>query len=205
MLDHLVLAAPNLDDAVDYVHSLTGVRPSPGGAHPKWGTRNALMEIGEEAYIEVIGPDPEQPEFSGTRPFHIDELDAPKLVTWAIKAPNIDEVVARAKENGYDPGPIFDGKRALPDGSLLEWRLTMAQLSNMDGLIPFLIDWGTSPHPAHTATPGCQLTSLKIQHPDSEEINGIYSALNLNQTVTQADIPKIVATLVTPSGNVTIE
>ena len=34
-----------------------------------------------------------------------------------------------------------------------------------DGLVPFLIDWA-SPSPATTAPDGCELVSLRAEHPD---------------------------------------
>lgn len=33
-----------------------------------------------------------------------------------------------------------------PDGTLLEWHLTDGDTQHPSGLVPFLIDWGASPH-----------------------------------------------------------
>ena len=44
-VDHLVYASPNLEEGIDRIESLLGVRATPGGSHPQWGTANALIAI----------------------------------------------------------------------------------------------------------------------------------------------------------------
>ena len=58
------------------IETLTGVRPSYGGAHPGLGTHNALLSLGHHSYLEIIAPDPNQPTPPRPRPFGLDELEA---------------------------------------------------------------------------------------------------------------------------------
>ncbi|WP_196814492.1 VOC family protein [Nocardia sp. BMG111209] len=123
-LDHLVPATPHLSETVRLVTRLLGVAPVAGGRHPGVGTRNFLLGLGDGGYLEIIGPDPEQPTPDRPRPFGIDGLPRARLVTWAVAAPGIDAVIARARAAGYDPGDARAMSRTTPDGDTLHRRLT---------------------------------------------------------------------------------
>ncbi len=92
--------------------------------------------------------------------------------------------------------------RATPDGGLLAWQLTVRSAPAGDGLVPFLIDWGASSHPAATATPGCSLVELRGEHPDPEQVQRDLRALGTALDVNLAESPALVAVLDTPNGRV---
>src|SRR5499426_4815344 len=98
-VDHLVYAAPDLNRGVEEIEKLLGVRATPGGQHPGRGTRNALIALGPTSYIEIIGPDPEQPKPDLPRQFGIDTLTEGRLVTWAAKSDDLERTVTRAAEH----------------------------------------------------------------------------------------------------------
>ena len=85
-LDHLVYGTPDIEETVDQLERRTGVRATPGGQHLGHGTRNALLALGPSMYLEILGPDPEQPEPDEPRWLGIDDLTAPRLITWAATA-----------------------------------------------------------------------------------------------------------------------
>ena len=50
-LDHLVVGAGTLAAGIAKVEQLTGVTPVPCGKHVTMGTHNALVRLGERAYL----------------------------------------------------------------------------------------------------------------------------------------------------------
>lgn len=189
-LDHLVYATPDLEESVRFVAKLTGVRPVEGGAHPGAGTRNHLLGLGELRYLEIIGPDPDQPEPEAPRPFGIDDLTEPRLAAWAVRAADIEARVARSRAQGYDPGPIEPLSRRTPDGELLRWRLTLPY----EPVVPFLIDWGRTPHPARRL-PVVPLTEFAGVHPDPADVRTRLAALGVDLEVRAGAAPGLVAVL----------
>jgi hypothetical protein len=203
-LDHLVYAVPDLDAGVEAIAGALGVRPSAGGSHPGFGTRNALLGLGPESYLEVVGPDPDQPdprEDGRPRPFGIDELEEPRLVTWAVRPPAIVERVDALRGAGFDlPDPIAMG-RSRPDGVMLEWQLTLPMAVG-EGIVPFLIDWGTTPNPAREAPGDCRLVELRLAHPEPETIEKALEAVGVELPVSAADRPSLRAFIESPQGRV---
>ena len=163
-LDHLVYATPNLDRSVRHLTQVTGVEAVEGGRHIGRGTRNFLLGFGDLRYLEIIGPDPERPEPARPRPLGIDSLTGPRLVTWAMRTDHIDALVVQARAAGYDPGRIRPMARRTPDGDLLTWRAT----DRYDVVVPFVIDWGLTPHPARDL-PVVPLTAVHAHHPEPDE------------------------------------
>lgn len=201
LADHLVYATPDLDATVEALTDRLGVRASPGGRHPGIATHNCLLSLSDTCYLEVIGPDPEQEAPSFPRPFGIDDLAGPKLVTWAIKEPDLERRIAAAREAGYDPGQVMPLSRQSPQG-LLEWRLTMRPERAGGGIVPFLIDWGTTPNPALTCARGCRLVDLRAEHPDPEAVQRLLATLGVSLAVERAAEPAMIAVLDTPKGGI---
>src|SRR5690348_1899564 len=175
LIDHLIYRAPDLADAVAGVEERLGVRAQAGGSHPGLGTHNALLALGPQTYLEIIAPDPEQPEPAARHPFVAGDLDRGALVSWALTGDDIDQAVAAARSQGYDPGEIVDGQRVTSAGTVLRWRATGS--ARASGLVPFLISWGATQHPARSAPPGLSLESLRIEHPEPASLTPALIAL----------------------------
>lgn len=201
-LDHLVYATPDLTLGINTIEKALGVRATPGGQHPGLGTRNALVALGPSSYLEIIGPDPEQPKPAGPRRFGIDELKAPRIVRWVAKSNDLESVAATAAQKGVKLGPVVPGSRRRPDGVLLSWRYTDPNVVEAGGLIPFFIDWGTSPHPSATAARGATLVSVRAEHPDAERTQKMLDALGLDLKVQKGSAPAIIATIDSNRGRV---
>jgi catechol 2,3-dioxygenase-like lactoylglutathione lyase family enzyme len=201
-LDHIVLATPQLDTTVAEFTRRTGVRPAPGGSHPGLGTRNHLVGLGGDRYLEIIGPDPEQPVPARPRPFGIDRLTGPVVATWVLRTSDLEAAVARSRLRGYDPGAVRGMSRQRPDGGVLQWRLTDPAAAHPSGLVPFLIDWQDGAHPARAAPGGLALTGFAIETPQPVVIGRLLAALDV-ATVPRPGPRQLRFALSTPRGPVT--
>jgi hypothetical protein len=201
-IDHLVYATPDLTAGVKQIETLLGIHATPGGQHPGEGTRNALVALGPTSYLEIIGPDPDQGKPAGPRKFGIDDLKAPRLVTWAAKGTNLTQIVAEARRRGVAIGDVIPGSRRTPTGVLLSWHITNQRAFVANGLVPFFIDWGDTPHPATSAAAGATLISLRAEHPDPENVQRMLGALGLDLPVVKGAKPALVATIAGAHGRV---
>lgn len=181
LLDHIVIAGPDLPELVDWFARRTGVTAVPGGAHPT-GTANALVALtvggarGPQ-YIELIGPDPDRDDAALPTTFGIDALDGPSVQAYAVHPVDIDAAVARARAHGFDPGDVWELSRRTPAGDLLEWRLTGAAADRLD--VPFLIDWGATPQPGTGDLPAIELVSFVREETDPAALQHALDALGL--------------------------
>jgi hypothetical protein len=201
-LDHIIYASPDLRRAMEEVRALTGVEPVRGGSHPGRGTQNALLSLGPDTYIEILAPDPAQSP--DALALAADRIPATaRIINWAAKCDDLEEALAIAGRGGLDLGRIEPMSRALPSGGELAWRLTRGALL-AGGLVPFLIDWGESPHPAPSAASGCALEYLRAEHPDPVRVRDYLALLGLQDVleVSRGPAPLIRAGLSTPGGSV---
>jgi Glyoxalase-like domain len=200
VIDHLVYTCPELDAAVDELAAATGVRAENGGQHPGLGTSNALLALGGRCYLELIAPDPGQPEPAEPRPWGLDQVRKPVLRAWAAAPDDLDAAVRAARAAGQDPGEVVAGRRRTPDGRELSWRMTRPPDTGDVAVAPFLIDWAGSPHPAQSAPGGLTLAQFVIFSPDPEDLGRLLRALGLDVPVQHAPAPGLRAEIRTQAG-----
>lgn len=194
-VDHLVYATPDLNVGINRLEKLLGVRATPGGQHFGKGTRNALIALGPSMYLEIVGPDALQPKPQTPRWFGIDDLSAPKLVAWAVKANDLARLVTEAAHQGVDLGEVKSGSRRRVDGLLLTWQFTDPGALIADGIVPFFIDWGLSPHPAVNAAYGASLVDLRSEHPDPASVRTLLGELGFALPVKKGPESALIATI----------
>ncbi|MFN0059032.1 MAG: VOC family protein [Planctomycetota bacterium] len=208
-VDHLLLGVADLDAGIAWVEKKTGVRAIVGGSHPGVGTRNALLALGKNQYLEIVAPDPAQKDYN----FHIDvrKLTEPRLITWAALSREIQKLAEQARAAGFQLFGPSDGSRVRPDGKQLRWK-TLGVISKVETQspsevlpIPFFIEWATdSPHPAQDAPKGCELVQFEIEHPKPDSVRDSLRTLGLESTPTTGKATRLIATMTTPKGKVTL-
>jgi hypothetical protein len=205
MIDHLVLATPDVEATAAQVERDWGIEVVAGGAHIGRGTHNALTGLGAGVYLEIVGPDPGQPDPPFPRPFGVDELTEPTLVAWCARpARPLPHVIAQVSRHGIDLGPIADMSRARPDGVQLNWRLTFPLLGPPHlGTLPFLIDWLDTPHPTESLPHDAHLTALHIRHPRADLVHALLGEIGHTRAIEVEQGPAhLSAELRTPSGSI---
>jgi len=199
-IDHLVYAVAELERGIAEIEQLLGIRASVGGRHPLWGTCNALVSLGPSAYLEIIAPDPAQMPSTGARPFGLNTLESSRLVGWAAKGSQLANLREAALRQGVELGQVLAGSRTQPDGVALTWMLTDPRCIVADGIAPFFIDWGASPHPALRSSPGATLVGLRGQHPDADRVRKVLRALGIDLPVSSGAVPALLARIDCPQG-----
>jgi hypothetical protein len=187
-VDHLVWTTPDLELGVREIEALSGVRASAGGKHPSWGTHNALLALGDSAYLEILAPDPS------------DRPAASRLATWAAHEEDLPGRMQALASGGVDLGEILSGGRVRPDGVELSWRLTSPRAMLEGGVVPFLIDWGGSPHPSSTAARGLKLASLRAEHPEPERLRTMLARFGIDLAIERGREAALVAVIDSPHG-----
>lgn len=203
-IDHIVVGARSLEAGAAYIEAHLGVRPTGGGRHDGVGTHNLLLGLGKDCYLEVIAPDPDQPEPPHPRPFDLDDpgtklmLEAePRLLAWVARTPVLDAVITRL-------GTHHDGEiRAMSRGKLA-WRIAMPpQNQDMNNLIPSLIQWddgkGAAPRLPDS---GVRLVGLEAEHPELDAVRNALAQRGLEEAVRLRRSPhaRLVARFALPGG-----
>ncbi len=115
-----------------------------GGVHDGFGTRNALLGLGEQ-YLEVLAFDPAQADVSIPRNEQLRAMRSPALLTVAV-----------ARAPLHNPVPM---SRVRVDGVRLQWELEFTRTPL------FFIDWKGVPRPSGLPDGG-RISSLEITTPE---------------------------------------
>lgn len=199
-LDHILYAVPNLQKGTEDFEKLTGVQPAYGGKHTHLGTHNALISLGEEVYLELIAPDPTQSIPFENVIFDIGKIKVPKIITWAVRSTNINELGSRIQIS-----KIEDGKRIKEDGTSLKWKTAgITEFADNSGIVPFVIQWISIPHPANTSPGGCELLEFSAEHPCPNKLTKLLSELSFSFKIVKSQSVRLKAKINSPKGVVEI-
>ena len=218
-IDHLVVAADNLDQGAQWCADTFGVSPLSGGRHLLMATHNLLLKMAApdwpEAYLEIIAIDPlaEQPPAAGrSRWFGLDDpmqrrliKQAPRLVHAVARSSDLARACVELAGQGEHVGEIVSASRQTAEGEL-RWRITVRAdgIPQHHGALPTLIEW-QGRHPASSMTDGgVRLCSLTARSERPLELQRAWSAIGLDQVVLEpgASKPPLEAVLSSPRGEV---
>jgi hypothetical protein len=202
-LDHLVVTAPVLAVGVAWVESILGVTLQAGGEHQRMATHNALIRLGDSAYLEVIAPNPGALRPNQPRWFELDRVkpdELPRLATWVARTADVKATTAMCRGEFGDIEPMSRGT--------LNWLITIPSEGALiaGGVIPMLIEWPAENYPAtRLEDKGCALRRLDVFHPevdlvvDTLDCLGLRGDVRIHRLATKGR-PNLVAVIDTPRG-----
>ncbi len=209
-VDHVVYAAEH-DGVVataERLGKLIGVRPVDGGNHPRFGTRNVILPLRHERYLEVV-----------------EVLDHPA----SYKAPFGQAVRARSEAGGGWLGWVLavddihvqearvgresvEGNRTRPDGLELHWRQLGVKGLIADPQLPFYVEWAAgTEHPSRSGETATRIRQLQIAG-DPERIRDwlgqpaaeVSPSIDLSFVAPHGTPGLLSVTFETPEGMVTV-
>jgi hypothetical protein len=134
-LDHVVWGVPSIAPVAERLHLDFGLLTVPGGVHPAWGTRNAVIPL-SGAYLELVEvDDPDAPMVGFTQAVARAAADGGRLCLWCVRTTDIDADAASRDLH------VTPGERRNPDGSVITWQVAGMAEACADPAEPFIIQW----------------------------------------------------------------
>lgn len=160
-VDHVVYAAEHdgVMATAMRLGKLIGVHPVDGGNHPRFGTRNVILPLRHDRYVEVVEvlDHPASYKAPFGQAVRIRSEAGGGWLGWVIAVDDIDEQERRV---GRD---AVDGNRTRPDGTQLHWRQLGVKGLIADPQLPFYIQWGDhTEHPSHSGETRTRIRELQI-------------------------------------------
>ena len=202
VLDHIVLAAPDLEEAMVHFEDMCGIRPNPVGPLQGLGAKTAHIGLDNNRYIEIIAPDKENPGPIGDI---LKTLDPGTLTPWhyAIRSTEVSRLIEGYVYDvlGWEPDHIAM-VQALPDTSIRQWDLLTMYGHDMGGCAPCYVKWKDhGQHPTATIALKASLESLRVRAPQFHDVHKLISGVD------GIDVdfgePLLECTIETPNGTVT--
>lgn len=195
--DHIAVAAETLEEGVEWVRECLGITVPKGGSHPLMGTHNHLVQLGAQAFLEIIAVDPEA-RVHRERWFELDHFSGPPCIkAWIARCTGIGKVL---DELAVDVGVPVD----LTRGDL-QWQLSVRDDGSLpfEGVFPSIIQWpeGQFPVPNMTSL-GCEMFKLHLEHPNVDDLQRHLERIIDDERIdyAYASAPRIWCEIKTPAG-----
>jgi len=200
-IDHIVYAVVDLEETMDVFEKATGIRPVFGGYHTHQGTKNAIVNLGEAAYLEFLAKDDTNLAIPPPRWMGIDLIQRPQMTRWSLKSADLVKDSGILKKYNAELGEIQGGQRRMTTGALLSWQMIMPLAAPEVDVIPFMTDWQTSAvHPTSQLPTQCRLLAMEFSDPQPDLLAATLDQLGLDVSVLKADQTAIRAKIEGPAG-----
>jgi catechol 2,3-dioxygenase-like lactoylglutathione lyase family enzyme len=134
-IDHVLYAVRDLREAAAWFESSFGFSVVGGGAHPGWGTANAVPPVGDGQYVELIGVVDPSSGHPLARALTALVSDGDRPFAVCLRPDDLDATARRLDLE------VTDGARTNPDGVTLRWRMAGLEAALGPDRLPFFIEW----------------------------------------------------------------
>lgn len=188
-IDHIVYTVLDLDTAIADFEKKLGVRPVFGGYHTTFGTKNALINLDNGIYLELLATDETNTDVQAPRWMGVDFLTKNQITRWALKSENLETDSECLKKYNPEMGSIRGGSRNTAKGSVLQWELIMPLPAPEIEIAPFMVDWSKSETHPHNELPNsnCELVELWATHPNPDLFSETFQALEFDFRIDQSE------------------
>lgn len=161
-IDHVSYAAgpDGLRETAARLGDQLGVRPCDGGVHPRFGTRNVVLPLAEDRYLEVVEcldhPASDKAPFG--QAVRARSLSGGGWMAWVVAVDDLAPVEERLGRGAVE------GNRHTPEGVELLWKQIGVKNVIDHGNLPFFVKWLSAPeaHPSRLAPSSARLAGLTI-------------------------------------------
>ncbi|MEO5609121.1 MAG: VOC family protein [Ornithinibacter sp.] len=160
-VDHVSYAAEHdgLQATAARLAERIGVEPVDGGIHPRFGTRNIILPLAHERYVEVVEvldhPASDKAPFGQV--VRARSESGGGWLGWVVRVDDMAEQEARLGRESVQ------GNRHRPDGVELRWKQLGVKGLQGDPQLPFFVQWEEGvPHPSDDASTEVTIDSLQI-------------------------------------------
>ncbi len=200
-IDHIVYAVLDLDQAMSDIESHLGIRPVFGGYHKTQGTKNALLDLDDGCYLEILAIDHDNINIKTSRWMGIDLILEPRITRWALKSDHIESDSEILKSHNKEMGTIYQGSRKTTTGETLAWKMILPLSSPDIELIPFMVDWSESAfHPTEKLQEGCSLKEISLAGSAADKSNQVFNELSISNNISNTINTTISITIEGPNG-----
>ena len=209
-VDHVSDAAEHdgLHATAERLAKLIGVKPVDGGVHPRFGTRNVILPLANERYVEVVEvldhPASDKAPFG--QAVRARSENGGGWLGWVVSVPDLAPYEARLGREAVR------GSRHFPDGRLLEWEQIGVKGLMSDPQLPYFIKWTSDESVLPRALGGqLQLAELEIAGNEERvedwigaEVDGSFDGVYIRFTSPNGQPGIDAVTFNTPAGRVRI-
>ncbi len=178
VLDHIVLAVPDLDAAMDQFEEMTGIRPTPVGPLQGLGAKTAHIGLNDNRYLELLAPDFDMPGPLGEE---LAQLQKGTITPYyySIRSSEVSRLIEGYIYDvlGWDPDHIAM-VQALPDKSIRQWDMLTMYGHDVGGAAPCYVKWkDQAHHPTASIALKATLTSCTVQAPKGHDVHKLITGV----------------------------